>query len=222
MGEVHYMISEAAKRVGVEAHVLRYWEEELDLPIGRTEMGHRYYTEDDIRLFHCIKDLKEQSMQLRELKTVIPELKKAREQKKKKLAEMEERENNRVRQSPEERSIETPKRDIREQMEEQKRGQIVKAQPEVVDTDKFLQVQNFIGEALQKVIAENNTKLAQEVSHTVTKNVLGEMETLFHMKEQKEEEHYRKLDSLIRQQQQIRRESVKASPVGKLRKLFEV
>lgn len=84
MGEVHYMISEAAKRVGVEAHVLRYWEEELDLPIGRTEMGHRYYTEDDIRLFHCIKDLKEQSMQLRELKTVIPELKKAREQKKKK------------------------------------------------------------------------------------------------------------------------------------------
>lgn len=226
MGEVHYMISEAAKRVGVEAHVLRYWEEELDLPIGRTEMGHRYYTEDDIRLFHCIKDLKEQSMQLRELKTVIPELKKAREQKKKKLPEMEERENNRVRQAvrqgPEERSIETPKRDIREQREEQKRGQIVKAQPEVVDTDKFLQVQNFIGEALQKVIAENNTKLAQEVSHTVTKNVLGEMETLFHMKEQKEEEHYRKLDSLIRQQQQIRRESVKASPVGKLRKLFEV
>ena len=93
MGEVHYMISEAAKRVGVEAHVLRYWEEELDLPIGRTEMGHRYYTEDDIRLFHCIKDLKEQSMQLRELKTVIPELKKAREQKKKKLAEMGEQQN---------------------------------------------------------------------------------------------------------------------------------
>lgn len=200
MGEVHYMISEAAKRVGVEAHVLRYWEEELDLPIGRTEMGHRYYTEDDIRLFHCIKDLKEQSMQLRELKTVIPELKKAREQKKKKLAEMEERENSRMSQTE---------------------GQLVKAQPEVVDTDKFLQVQSFIGEALQKVIVENNTKLAQEVSHTVTKNVLGEMEKLFHLKEQKEEEHYRKLDSLIRQQQQIRRESVKISPVGKLRKLLE-
>lgn len=200
MGEVHYMISEAAKRVGVEAHVLRYWEEELDLPIGRTEMGHRYYTEDDIRLFHCIKDLKEQSMQLRELKTVIPELKKAREQKKKKLAEMEERENSRMSQTE---------------------GQLVKAQPEVVDTDKFLQVQSFIGEALQKVIVENNTKLAQEVSHTVSKNVLGEMETLFHLKEQKEEEHYRKLDSLIRQQQQIRRESVKISPVGKLRKLLE-
>ena len=51
MGEVHYMISEAAKRVNVETHVLRYWEEELSLSIGRTEMGHRYYTEDDIQHF---------------------------------------------------------------------------------------------------------------------------------------------------------------------------
>jgi putative transcriptional regulator len=31
-------------------------------------MGHRYYTEDDIRLFNCIKELKEQGMLLKELK----------------------------------------------------------------------------------------------------------------------------------------------------------
>ena len=37
MGEVRFMISEAAKQVHVEAHVLRYWEDELDLKIGRTE-----------------------------------------------------------------------------------------------------------------------------------------------------------------------------------------
>ena len=48
MGEVRFMISEAAKKVQVESHVLRYWEEELHIPIGRTEMGHRYYTQDDI------------------------------------------------------------------------------------------------------------------------------------------------------------------------------
>ena len=51
MGEVRFMISEAAKQVHVESHVLRYWEEELELVIGRTEMGHRYYTQDDIQLF---------------------------------------------------------------------------------------------------------------------------------------------------------------------------
>ena len=28
MGEVRFMISEAAKQVHVESHVLRYWEEE--------------------------------------------------------------------------------------------------------------------------------------------------------------------------------------------------
>ena len=59
MGEVRFMISEAAKQVHVESHVLRYWEEELELVIGRTEMGHRYYTEDDIQLFCCIKKLKD-------------------------------------------------------------------------------------------------------------------------------------------------------------------
>ena len=76
MGEVRFMISEAAKQVNVESHVLRYWEEELDLTIGRTEMGHRYYTKDDIQLFCCIKKLKNEGMLLKDLKPLIPELKK--------------------------------------------------------------------------------------------------------------------------------------------------
>ena len=75
MGEVRFMISEAAKQVHVESHVLRYWEEELELVIGRTEMGHRYYTEDDIQLFCCIKKLKDTGMLLKDLKPLIPELK---------------------------------------------------------------------------------------------------------------------------------------------------
>lgn len=79
MGEVHYMISEAAKRVNVESHVLRYWEEELELTIGRTEMGHRYYTEEDVQLFTCIKELKEQGMLLKDLKSLIPDILRAKE-----------------------------------------------------------------------------------------------------------------------------------------------
>lgn len=62
MSEIRYMISETAKQVDVEAHVLRYWEEELSLPIDRNEMGHRYYTEDDITLFKNIKELKERGL----------------------------------------------------------------------------------------------------------------------------------------------------------------
>ena len=35
MDETHYSISEAGKLVGVESHVLRYWEDELQLEIPR-------------------------------------------------------------------------------------------------------------------------------------------------------------------------------------------
>ena len=50
MGEKRYMISDASKMLGVESHVLRYWEEELNVVIPRNEMGHRYYTDHHINL----------------------------------------------------------------------------------------------------------------------------------------------------------------------------
>lgn len=66
-----YYISEAAKKVQVESHVLRYWEEELQLPIKRNEMGHRYYTEQDVKKLQEIKRLKEQGLQLKAIRTVL-------------------------------------------------------------------------------------------------------------------------------------------------------
>lgn len=66
-----FLISDAAKKVQVEAHVLRYWEDELGLPIKRNELGHRYYTEDDIKRFQDIKELKERGLQLKAIKMVL-------------------------------------------------------------------------------------------------------------------------------------------------------
>ena len=60
MDTKRYIISDAAKMVDVEAHVLRYWEDELELPIARNEMGHRYYTE--------------QGYQLKAIKVLLPEV----------------------------------------------------------------------------------------------------------------------------------------------------
>ena len=57
MNETRFLISEAARTAEVETHVLRYWEEELDLPIARNEMGHRCYTRQDIQIFLSIKEL---------------------------------------------------------------------------------------------------------------------------------------------------------------------
>ena len=49
MKEKRYSISEAARLLEVENHVLRYWEEELGLTIPRNELGHRYYREEEIQ-----------------------------------------------------------------------------------------------------------------------------------------------------------------------------
>ena len=66
----HYLISDASRQVQVEAHVLRYWEDELGLPIPRNELGHRYYTEFHIQLFRQIKQLKEQGYQLKAIRGI--------------------------------------------------------------------------------------------------------------------------------------------------------
>lgn len=71
MDTIHYMISDAAQLVNVESHVLRYWEEELDLHIGRNELGHRFYTRENIKEFQKIKSLKDQGYQLKAIKKLL-------------------------------------------------------------------------------------------------------------------------------------------------------
>lgn len=183
MGEVHYMISEAAKRVSVETHVLRYWEEELDLSIGRTEMGHRYYTEEDVQLFNCIKELKEQGMLLKDLKGLIPDMLRAREKLKVQKAE----------------KIQVPK-----QKEEKAPAEAPKLTP------------------IQEALLENNKLLENSISLAVSKAVITEMDFLFQAKERQEEERYKKLDCLIRQQQTLRKESARSAPLKNFRRLFEM
>lgn len=67
----YLLISDAAKEIAVESHVLRYWEEELNLPIKRNELGHRYYTNEDVERFKQIKNMKERGLQLKAIKMVL-------------------------------------------------------------------------------------------------------------------------------------------------------
>ena len=71
MNEKRYIISDAAKLIDVEPHVLRYWEEELGMDIPRNEMGHRYYTDKEVRLFTQVRDLKEKGFQLKAIKMIL-------------------------------------------------------------------------------------------------------------------------------------------------------
>lgn len=71
MEEKRYFISDASKLLDVESHVLRYWEEELEINIPRNEMGHRYYTENHINLLKNVRELKKQGYGLKAIKMMI-------------------------------------------------------------------------------------------------------------------------------------------------------
>lgn len=195
MGEVHYMISEAAKRVNVETHVLRYWEEELSLSIGRTEMGHRYYTEDDIQLFCCIKELKEQGIPLKELKGLIPDMLRTRDKLK---LQKEPKEDPTVSNSVSEEQL------------------------DMASNASLEKIQLQIEEIFQHAMLENNKILEESVSQSISQAIIKEMNYLFQAQDRQEEDRYKKLDHLIRQQQTYRKESARSAPIRKLRKLFEM
>lgn len=74
-----YTVAEAVELTGVKSYVLRYWEDELSLPIRRNELGHRCYTQDDIQLFLNIKELKNRGLQLRAIHDLLPKLMKKEE-----------------------------------------------------------------------------------------------------------------------------------------------
>lgn len=197
MGDVHYMISEAAKHVGVESHVLRYWEEELDLPIGRTEMGHRHYTEEDIQLFSCIKELKEQGLLLKEIKQLLPDMLRTKALLKARKAD-----------------VQKATVLINESAVSQEPASSVNI------VDNLSAYQPLIEESLRKILLENNQILETSLGKSVSEKVTKEMDFLLQAKERLEEDRYRKLDHLLRQQQALRKEASKPAAGHYLRKLF--
>ena len=173
MDEKRYLISDAAKAVQAEPHVLRYWEEELELPIQRTELGHRYYTEEDIQTFQNIKELKERGFQLKAIKVLLPELKKRKGDPSDDLAELEQK--------------------IVSQGKEQPETNITLL-PLNPDLDKFQQFEEIMTSLFRQTLKENN----EELENRISDSVLQGMDMRIQMREEKEEERFRRLDETIR------------------------
>ncbi len=162
MEDARYLISEMAKKVEVEAHVLRYWEEELKLPVRRNEMGHRYYTKNDIEKFREIKRLKEKGLQLRAIKTVLYDV---------------------------------------------KEDSIIPCnttQPSTKE-EKAIRLQMLLKNMISEAIKESSHEMIEEVKDSLVKEmdyqfrILGEEEEKRDVERiQREEEHYKKIDELLR------------------------
>lgn len=193
MEKVRYMISDAANRIQVESHVLRYWEEELELDVPRNEMGHRYYTEENLRQFEEIKKLKEEGYQLKAIKMLIHS------------PHTEELEPD----AGEKKTEETQSgKQYAEELEKRETFPVEKhgdpAHPAVsadVSLSKLEQFQIMMNEIVRNAIAENNQALGHEVSSQVGERVLKEMNYLMRDREEQEEERFRKLDEAIRSRQ---------------------
>ncbi len=71
MEEKGYSVSEAVRLIGVESHVLRYWEEELSIVVRRNAQGHRIYSEENIDTFRQVRKLKEKGLQLKAIRLLL-------------------------------------------------------------------------------------------------------------------------------------------------------
>lgn len=191
-----YMISDAAKNVKVEAHVLRYWEEELKLPVKRNEMGHRFYTEEDIKLFQRVKDLKDQGLQLKAIRNLL-----AKER-------QEQGQTEPVSELPQE----IPGRKEAEDMGKRHvlmvhNGEVLPV--EETKAEKSMRLQQLLHSMIADAVQSNNQDICQEIIQEVKSSILKELDYQFRMQEEKDdereadrdarnEEHYKKLDNMLR------------------------
>ena len=201
------LISDAAKEVNVETHVLRYWEEELHLPIKRNELGHRYYTREDVEQFKQIKSMKERGLQLKAIKTLIKNGRFHLEKTAPKVEEVkqtkEESEESGYSIEPvDEKGKENEHFGIEIGNEEQTFQGIVNVEER---EEKTRRLQWLLQQLIRETLQENNEELARLVRESVIK----ELDYQFRLQEEREEErdkniirrneeYYQKMDELLR------------------------
>lgn len=199
--EKRYMISDAAKLVEVEAHVLRYWEEELSIEVPRNEMGHRYYTDFHVKLFKGIKCLKDRGFLLRAIKMVLPELAQGKDPKSIDFLFIEDP------LPPCLKNASSEPEDSLNELTHTYDHHLVTASE--LPSGKMEQFQEILGNIVTKAIIENNELLGSSISSNVSTSVIKEIDYLLRVKEEREEERYKKLDESIRTCQQKARKMKK-------------
>lgn len=204
---MNYLISEAAKKVEVESHVLRYWEEELALPIKRNELGHRYYTSEDIERFIRIKNLKEQGLQLKAIRLLLKDGKLTPLEKE--FSEQAERlENfaNPFRDKQEEKHLQVQQQTTQISVQEESREQKLKRMAELFK-QALVQAVSEVNEKQTQELSRRHTEEINEAKEHILKELNYELRTITEQNEEraaKEEEHFKRLDELLRRKQKKR------------------
>lgn len=195
MEKVRYMISDAANIVNVESHVLRYWEDELELNIPRNELGHRYYTKENIQEFQRIKELKEQGYQLKAIRMIVHNI--PLDEAETGAAEAKAAPD--LRQIPTAQNQKEPAPAKKEVSAEEHALKVKDPQQSILEnTDKMAQFTDLMTQIVGTAIAANNRELSRCISEDVGEQVIKEMNYLMREQEEAQEERFRKLDAAIR------------------------
>ena len=208
MKERRYMISDASKRLEVEPHVLRYWEEELKMEISRDDMGRRCYSEQDIRVLECVKELKKNGFQLKAIKLMMTDLDFSSEHGIKEILGKKDEWNEKAEQEEE---VVIKKSKNTKKVQEKNKELIAIVEPkdlvESVEDGRMDQFQMVMNKIIANALLTNNEILGQAISDHVTERVLKEMDYQFRVQEEQEEQRFKKLDETIRNRQQARLEA---------------
>lgn len=210
MEEVRYMISEAAKKVDVETHVLRYWQKELALPIHRNEMKQRYYKESDIELLKKVRNLKEQGFQLKAIKMLISNLNIQDTPNSGTEGQLMDGQGDKVIELF--RMDKFPEKEEGTSLITKDEGHEIKEETGT----KMGQFKTIMNRIILDALKENNGQLTQQINTNVTGGIIREMNYLMKLQEDKEEERFKKFDSTLREYQKGR--MMTAATIDKSRK----
>ena len=224
MAETRYIISDAARMINVEPHVLRYWEEELAIEIPRNELGHRYYTDKEIHLFENIRDLKEKGFQLKAIRLIITTLNEDAPFGKTGNAEEHVTEEDLEVTRAEQSTAEQGQRDADNSIESDNKGtedatektKTIKADKPVViaktagemvsASDKMKHFKYIMDGIVTEALEKNNEQLENAMALQVTDVVMQEIGKMEERQDKQSERYYRLLDEAIRGRQRAGQE----------------
>lgn len=194
MKEDYYLIKEASAMVGVESHVLRYWEEELKMDIHRNEMGHRYYTKKDIEVLSKVRNLKEKGLQLKAIRNYL-------EMRREQIAKGQKEKATDAVHAVASR-VDNPSRDT----------ELVSVKQKILSNEeKMEQFQQLMNRILSNAIQENNDLIGKSAGEHAANAVVTQITGMTKEQEARAEERYQKLDQTLREIQRARQEAAAAN-----------
>lgn len=206
MDKPYYIISDAAKELHVESHVLRYWEEELGLKIPRNNMGHRIYGNKEMELFRQIIEWKKEGLSLKDIHDKCNPSGKISSANENAISHHQvipyPVDSTVIDSSLTEHSLHPSTR------ESSAAGpSVVDVAGEAEDNVKMIQFKQILGRIVTDAIRDNSDELTTDIANNVSEHVNKELDYLFREKEDADEKRYRQLDETIRNFQRARQEA---------------